>query len=216
MRSHALRGPRKVLRLARPDIFSHHQQKSHITKAPGSAGGYLLVAIWTYCSACHGCEFLSRASTCKTVRFLVSPCGCCSVAGHSVFRGSNSSGDRCILVSLGDLAPELDRAGRHHRWRAHRWHRCDLVWLSSWHCSVRPQTRVRKRSPVDSKPVFTWRAARIFLPGDPISSVVAVWERSRFLMNWVLTIKRFVHRRRSTTLSRCASSLPTLKVYPNE
>jgi hypothetical protein len=28
--------------------------------------------------------------------------------------------------------------------------------------------------------------------------------------------KAFVHRKRSTTLSRCASSLSTLKVYPNE
>ena len=130
------------------------------------------MAIWTYCSACHGCEFPSRASTCKTVRFLVSPCRCCSVAGHSVVRGSNSSGDRCILVSLGDLAPELDRAGRHHRWRAHRWHRCDLVWLSSWHCSVRPQTRVRKRSPVDSKPCKDFLAGRSnFLSGRCVGAV---------------------------------------------
>jgi hypothetical protein len=89
-----------------------------------------------------------------------------------------------------------------------------LVILMALFCSTAdagPQTVLRR-----FQAGFTWRAARIFLPGDPISSVVAVWERSRFLINWVLTIKRFVHRRRSTTLSRCASSLPTLKVYPND
>ena len=47
---------------------------------------------------------------------------------------------------------------------------------------ARLQMPVRKRSHVNTKLVSTWRAARIFLLGDPISSVGAVSEPLRFLM----------------------------------
>jgi hypothetical protein len=53
------------------------------------------------------------------------------------------------------------------------------------------------------------------LLGDQISSAIAVWLPLRSLVNLALTTNRFVHRRRSTTLSRCASSLRTFKVSRN-
>ena len=78
------------------------------------------------------------------------------------------------------------------------------------------RTRVCKRSHVSTKPASTWRAARIFLLGEAISSVDAVSEPLRFLVNWARKINRFVYRRPSATLSRCASSLLTLNLYLNE
>jgi len=43
--------------------------------------------------------------------------------------------------------------------------------LFSLHYSARLPTRTLQRSPVNTKLGFTWRGARIFLLGDPISSV---------------------------------------------
>ena len=63
---------------------------------------------------------------------------------------------------------------------------------------------------------FTWRAARIFLLGEAISSVDAVSEPLRFSVKWARTINRFVYPRPLATLSRCASSLLTLNLYLNE
>ena len=73
-------------------------------------------------------------------------------------------------------------------------------------CLARLQMRVRKWSHVSTKPASTWTVAKIFLLGDPISSVDAVSELLRSLVNWARTTNYFVSRRALAILSKCASS----------
>src|SRR5580700_8726259 len=100
--------------------------------------------------------------------------------------------------------------------RGYRCFYCELLSPLSLHYSARLQTLVRKRFHVNSRPSSTWKAARIFSLGGPISLVGAVSEPSRFLMNWALIVNCSVHRRPSPTLSRCVSSSHILKLYPSE